>query len=79
MNTIGTLPGKSIVGVIVFILVFIIGHVVNLAINALGSYVHTSRLHYVEFFGKFFEGGGEPFRPLQAKTKYVHIKKQEEI
>ena len=50
----------------------------NLAINALGSYVHTSRLQYVEFFGKFFEGGGQPFRPLRPGTKYVYVNSQEE-
>ena len=54
----------------------VLGHVLNLAINALGSYVHTSRLQYVEFFGKFFEGGGQPFRPLKPATKYVYVNNQ---
>ena len=53
--------GKSIGGVILFIIVFVIGHVFNMAINLLGAYVHTCRLQYVEFFGKFYEGGGKPF------------------
>ena len=58
--------------------VFAAGHLLNMAINALGSYVHTSRLQYVEFFGKFFEGGGQPFRPLRPGTKYVYVNSQEE-
>ncbi len=78
VNTMGTLPGANIIGAIVFVLVFLLGHVLNLAINALGSYVHTSRLQYVEFFGKFFEGGGEAFRPLRPATKYVYVNNQEE-
>lgn len=78
VNTMGTLPGANIIGVVVFVAVFLLGHVLNLAINALGSYVHTSRLQYVEFFGKFFEGGGEPFRPLKPATKYVKVINQEE-
>ena len=68
--------GGSIPGAIIFILVFLIGHSLNLAINALGAYVHTNRLQYVEFFGKFYEGGGREFHPLRADTKYVDIKEE---
>ena len=63
----------NIVGLIGFIIVAVVGHTVNFLINALGSFVHASRLQYVEFFGKFYEGGGTPFRPLERKTKYVKI------
>ncbi len=73
VNIMGTLPGGNLVGLIVFVLVFIFGHALNLAINALGAYVHASRLQYVEFFGKFFEGGGRPFAPLRANTKFVYV------
>ncbi len=59
------------------IIIGVIGHTVNLLINALGAYVHTSRLQYVEFFGKFYEGGGIPFKPFQYKTKYTNIKNEE--
>ena len=55
---------------VLFIVVFLIGHVLNLLINLLGAYVHTNRLQYVEFFGKFYEGGGRKFEPFAAKTKY---------
>ena len=66
--------GNSIPGVIVFILVFLIGHSLNLAINALGAYVHTNRLQFVEFFGKFYEGGGRKFEPFAIHTKYYKVK-----
>lgn len=79
INTMGSMGGGGIVGFIMFTLVFVFGHLLNLAINALGSYVHTSRLQYVEFFGKFFEGGGKAFSPLRINTQYVNVNKQEEI
>ena len=42
-------------------------------INALGAYVHSCRLQYIEFFGKFYEDGGKPFQPLRNQTKYVDL------
>ncbi|MCB7066275.1 MAG: V-type ATP synthase subunit I [Clostridium sp.] len=73
-NKMGSMVGGNIAGAIVFILVFLIGHSLNLAINALGAYVHTNRLHYVEFFGKFYEGGGRKFEPFAIHTKYYKVK-----
>ena len=77
VNQSGAMLGNSVPGVIMFILVFIIGHALNFAINALGAYVHTNRLQYVEFFGKFYESGGQPFRPFFSDTKYVNIQSKE--
>ena len=77
-NLLGTMPGFNLIGVIAFLLIFVIGHVFNLAISGLGAYVHTSRLQYVEFFGKFYEAGGKPFRPFQANTKYTLISDKED-
>lgn len=74
INQIGSMGGRSILGAILFIIVFLVGHTLSLAINLLGAYVHTNRLQYVEFFGKFYEGGGRPFSPFRANTKYVDIK-----
>ncbi len=76
INQMGSMGGKSIIGVILFVIVFLIGHTFNMAINLLGAYVHTCRLQYVEFFGKFYEGGGKPFEPFKLKTKYVDLKEE---
>ncbi len=74
VNTIGAIGGRSVGGVIMFVLVFLFGHSINIGINALGAYVHGNRLQYVEFFSKFYNGGGIPFRPLTMNTKYFKIK-----
>lgn len=73
INILGSLAGSGIVGLIVFIAVFLFGTVFNIAINALGAYVHSCRLQYVEFFGKFYTGGGKGFAPFDRKTKFVKI------
>lgn len=78
MNIMGTMPGLNIIGVVVFVAIFAIGHTFNLAISGLGAYVHTSRLQYVEFFGKFYEAGGRPFKPFKANTKYTLISDKED-
>ena len=75
-NSMGSMGGNSIPGVLMFIVVFLIGNVLNLAINALGAYVHTNRLTYVEFFGKFYDGGGKKFTPFAANTKYFKFKEE---
>ncbi len=78
INTMGSLGGPGVVGAIVLLVVFVAGTVLNLAINTLGTFVHTSRLQYVEFFGKFFEGGGKAFEPFERNTNYIHIDSKEE-
>ncbi len=74
INIICTMGGATPVGIIVFIMVFPLGHLLNIAINILGTFVHDARLQYIEFFGKFYEDGGKPFEPLQPESKYVILK-----
>jgi len=60
-------------GVILTVVVLIFGHLFNMAINLLGAFVHTLRLQYVEFFSKFFIGGGKEFSPLSIDETYIKI------
>ena len=73
VNILGGLFGN----IFAFIPIFIIGHVFNIGINVIGTYVHAARLQYLEFFGKFYADGGKAFRPLEVKTKYFDIVKEE--
>ena len=72
-NMLSTMMGKSVFGFIFMLVIFIVGHLVNIGLNALGSYVHTMRLQYVEMFGKFYEGGGNEFQPFSLQSKYIKI------
>ena len=77
-NNIAAMPsanGVSVISIIAFIVIFLIGHALNFALNLLGCFVHDLRLQCLEFFGKFYEDGGKPFKPLMADTKYVDITK----
>ena len=76
VNVLGSLGGNSIVGLISFIAISIFGHTLNFAINMLGAYVHTNRLQYVEFYQKFYEGGGRKYSPLGFNTKYYEFKNE---
>lgn len=68
----GLIPLKFF-GAIAFGVIFLIGHIFNVGINTLGAYVHNSRLQFVEFFGKFYEGGGRLFRPLGSEMRYYYL------
>lgn len=72
INILGTMGGPTVGGFIVLVIAFVIGHLLNLVINVLGTFVHTSRLQYIEFFGKFYEDGGRPFRPALPTNKYTN-------
>ncbi|MBO6158222.1 MAG: V-type ATP synthase subunit I [Firmicutes bacterium] len=76
INMMASYGGGGVVGAIIFIVVFIFGHLLNLAINALGAYVHTNRLQYVEFFSKFYDAGGKKYNPFKPVSKYVQIKEE---
>ena len=74
INQMAAMTAGGILGPVFFTIIVILGHALNLGINALGAYVHTNRLQYVEFFGKFYEGGGKVFKPFGINTKYYKIK-----
>lgn len=78
INTMGRmLASAGAIGLVVMVLLLVGGHIFNLIISALGAFVHTSRLQYIEYFGKFFEGGGKAFTPFQIKTQYVDVDERE--
>ena len=54
-------------------LIFVGGHLFNLGIGFLGGFVHSMRLQFVEFFTKFYKGGGRPFKPLRLENRYVEF------
>ena len=78
VNMIGVMPDNKIVKAIMLVVVCLIGHPLNMAINVLGAYVHTNRLQFVELFSKFYEGGGRAFSPLKINTKYFKLKEDHE-
>lgn len=75
VNEIAFLFGKMIpyFGWLIAVLILIGGHIFNLGINALGGFIHSGRLQFVEFFPKFLEGGGKRFQPTRSTLKYIKI------
>lgn len=79
VNQLGVMFDMPIVlKVIAAAVILLVGHLINFGINVLGAYVHSCRLQYLEFFGKFFTGGGEAFSPLKINTKYTKLKSDAE-
>ncbi len=79
-NILGAMPGGGlppVVGVPIFFVIFLVGHAFNIGLNVIGTYVHTSRLQYLEFFKQFYVEGGRPWRPLNIATNYVDIKEEQ--
>ena len=72
-NTLGSVTGN----LILFVIVSMIGNMLNLALNLLGCYVHDLRLQCLEFFKRFYKEGGKPFRPLDVQTKYYNVTERE--
>lgn len=73
---VGMVFENGVIGMIIGAVLFVGAHAFNLGINALGAYVHSCRLQYIEFFGKFYEDGGRPFDPLRENTRYIQISKE---
>ncbi len=70
-NTLGAIPGN----IVIFLIISFAGNALNFALNLLGCYVHDLRLQCLEYFGKFYQDGGKPFRPLDLNTKYYEVVK----
>jgi len=73
INMIAGMISGSWVGMIFIPVILVAGHLFNMFLSFLGAYVHTSRLMYVEYFGKFYEGGGKPFKDFRTESKYVNL------
>jgi len=69
----GMLYAVGTIGVVLAIVIFFVGHLFNFVINAMGSFVHGLRLHYVEFFTKFYQSGGSEFAPLAMNYEVAKI------
>jgi len=67
--------GIPVVGIVAAVIVLIGGHLFNIAVNCLGGFVHSGRLQYLEFFSKFFEGGGRAFTPFREEKKYSVVRR----
>ena len=78
-NSIAAIPsakGVTVFSLIVFIVIFLVGHALNFALNLLGCFVHDLRLQCLEYFGKFYEDGGRPFQPLRIRSRYLQTEEQ---
>ena len=72
-NTLGSVTGN----IVLFVIISMLGNMLNLALNLLGCYVHDLRLQCLEFFKQFYKDGGKPFRPLDVQTKYYNVTERE--
>ena len=66
--------GIPFVGPVAAVVILVGGHLFNLAVNCLGGFVHSARLQYLEFFSKFFTGGGRAFEPFRVQRRYSMIR-----
>ena len=73
-NKLGMMVSSGIIGKVFMVLILLVGHAANFGLNALGAYVHTLRLQYVELFSKFYDGGGRAYKPFAHKSKYTRFK-----
>ncbi len=70
----GMVADKGPIGFVAAIVIFIFGQTFNLGLSFLGAYVHSIRLIFVEFFSKFYEGGGQKFKDFRSKPKYINLR-----
>ncbi|MBW2983936.1 V-type ATP synthase subunit I [Candidatus Woesearchaeota archaeon] len=62
------------IGIPIAMVIFVIGHLFNVLMNGLGAFIHSTRLHFLEFFTKFYEGGGRTYKPFLAERKNTIVK-----
>jgi V/A-type H+/Na+-transporting ATPase subunit I len=67
------LKDVPVIGWLLFILLVIFGHVFNFTMSILSAFVHSARLILLEWFSRFYEGGGVPFRPFGFQSAKVEI------
>jgi len=65
---------QIILGSLIFVLVLLAGHVLNLALSGITCFVHSLRLCFVEFLFKFFEGGGQAYSPFRLRPRPISVK-----
>lgn len=74
VNTIAKMASEiPLMGPVLMVVILVVGHVGNIGINCLSGFIHTARLQFVEFFGKFYQSGGESFRPFRREGKYIAL------
>ncbi|MCD6419471.1 MAG: V-type ATP synthase subunit I [Synergistetes bacterium] len=74
VNMLAVMVGRTpYIGVILMVIMLVFGHTFSILVNALGAFIHSTRLQYVEFFSKFYEGGAKAFEPFSVNTKYTRI------
>ncbi len=70
----GMVSDVPVIGGLLAVAILIVGHLFTLAVNTLGAFIHSARLQFVEFFGKFIAGTGRSFQPLSRIEKYIAVK-----
>jgi V/A-type H+-transporting ATPase subunit I len=80
-NVVAELIGGMIpvIGVVIMVILLVLSHIINLGLQALGAGVHSLRLQYVEFFNRFYEGGGQRFSPFKVNRRFTKLKKKTEL
>lgn len=76
INTIARMFGKGLIGILIIPLILLAGHGLNIFMGLLSSFVHPTRLIFLEFFGRFYENGGRKFSPFRFKSEKIVIKNQ---
>jgi V/A-type H+-transporting ATPase subunit I len=74
---IGMIPAPF--NIILGVFIFVGAQTFNLLLSALGAFVHSARLQYVEYFSKFYEGGGKAFKVFKSRNQYIYVKKEKQI